>query len=348
MIPMFTLPETLPSRVLTNKARRIRALKIPGYENVQSPDEAAGKNLKNIFKVALVRPWIILFDIIALLCAIYLAIVYALLYMLFTIYPIVFQQHRGWNSGVGELPLIGTMLGAFVAGGIVFYESSRGKKKMDAGIERTPEDRMPLAMLGGILFPITMFWFAWSANFNSVPWIVPTLAGMFLATSIVLIFVAYLNYLTDSYLIYAASAVAGNTIMRSALGAVAPLWTEQMFSALGVGGAGSLIGGVACLLAIIPFMFYKYGARIRQRSNFTPTGEKKARDGAGGNAAATEQSRETANADISSDDEAGHGVDRAGDSSHEKDMEGQISQTTSHSKAGDPYLDADGLEKAEQ
>lgn len=35
-----------------------------------------------------------------------------LLYMLFAIYPIVFRQMRGWNSGVSELPLLGAAVGA--------------------------------------------------------------------------------------------------------------------------------------------------------------------------------------------------------------------------------------------
>ena len=75
---------------------------------------------------------------------------------------------------------------------------------------------------------------------------------------------------------YAASAIAANTIARSACGAAAPLFTHQMFSALGVGGGGSLIGGVATVLSIIPFMFYKYGKQIRIRSKFAPTSEKQA------------------------------------------------------------------------
>ena len=69
---------------------------------------------------------------------------------------------------------------------------------------------------------------------------------------------------------YAASAIAANTIARSACGAAAPLLTDQMFTALGVGGGGSLIGGVAVLLACIPFLFYKYGKQIRIRSRFAP------------------------------------------------------------------------------
>lgn len=88
-----------------------------------------------------------------------------------------------------------------------------------------------------------------------------------------LIFVGFLNYLVDTYLAYAASAIAANTIARSACGAAAPLFTNQMFHALGIGGGGSLIGGVATVLAVILFLFYKYGRAIRIRSKYAPTDE---------------------------------------------------------------------------
>ncbi|OJJ86250.1 MFS transporter [Aspergillus glaucus CBS 516.65] len=273
-IVMLTIPETYAPTVLYNKAKRIRMAKIPGYENVKAQAENSDRTLAGIYKLALTRPWIILFDPISLLCAIYMAVVYALLYMLFSIYPIVFQEKRGWNSGVGELPLIGTVVGALIGGLIVLVDTrlrqrqiERGEKKME---DTVPEDRLTLAMIGGIGFPATMFWFAWSAEYNYVHWIVPTLAGCFLSSSLLLIFVAYLNYLVDCYLMYAASAIAANTIARSACGAAAPLFTNQMFSALGVGGGGSLIGGVAALLVCIPFLFDKYGKQIRIRSRFAP------------------------------------------------------------------------------
>ncbi|KAF5868671.1 putative benomyl methotrexate resistance protein [Botrytis fragariae] len=276
---MFTIPETLPSKILVNKARRIRALKIPGYENVKAPVEDSDRTLWQLFKVALIRPWQLLVDPISFAVAVYLSVVYALLYMLFTIYPIIFQEKRGWNSGVGELPLIGTIIGAFIGGVAIFMVSSRDRKKLEAGHVGVAEDRLPVAMAGGIIFPITMFWFAWSGNYNEVHWIVPTLGGVFLSTSILLIFVAYLNYLTDTYLMYAASAVAANTVCRSAAGAAAPLFTSYMFDALGVGGGGSLIGGIAILLAPIPFLFYKYGGAIRERSKFAPTPTKRPSNG---------------------------------------------------------------------
>ncbi|KAF7902409.1 hypothetical protein EAF00_002312 [Botryotinia globosa] len=276
---MFTIPETLPLKILVNKGRRIRALKIPGYENVRAPAEDSDRTLWHLFKVALIRPWQILVDPISFAVAVYLSVVYALLYMLFTIYPIIFQEKRGWNSGVGQLPLIGAIIGALIGGVAIFMVSYRDRKRLEAGHIGVAEDRLPVAMVGGIMFPITMFWFAWSGNYNEVHWIVPTLGGAFLSTAILLIFVAYLNYLTDTYLMYAASAVAANTVCRSAAGAAAPLFTSYMFDALGVGGGGSLIGGIAILLAPIPFLFYKYGAAIRERSKFAPTPTKKPSNG---------------------------------------------------------------------
>jgi MFS family permease len=156
LVLLFTIPETLPSMVLYNKAKRLRRAKMPGYENVQAPVEVEDRTLTGIFKVALTRPWIIMFDPISFAAAIYMSVVYCLIYMLFEIYPIVFQEKRGWNPGVGELPLLGFVIGALIGGAAVFYNSHRDRKKMLAGHQLVPEDRLPLAMVGGVMFPITM------------------------------------------------------------------------------------------------------------------------------------------------------------------------------------------------
>ena len=273
---MLTIPETYAPILLLRKARRLRAA---GYSDVRAAVEDDDRTLVGVYKVALTRPWIILFDPISFLCAVYMSVVYTLVYMLFVIYPIVFQQRRGWNAGVGALPLLGTAIGAMLGAFMVVYDTRRRRMKIESGHaqmeDMEPEDRLPLAMVGGVGFPLTMFWFAWSAEYDSVHWIVPTLAGALLSTSLLLIFVAYTNYIVDTYLTYAASAVAANTIARSACGAAAPLFTQQMFDALGVGPGGSLIGGCATLLAVIPFMFWKYGKAIRKRSRFAPVDEKK-------------------------------------------------------------------------
>jgi hypothetical protein len=70
----------------------------------------------------------------------------------------VFQQKRGWNSGVGELPLIGTVIGAIMGGFLIFWNSARERKRQEAGHRSRPEDRLLVAMVGGVLFPVCPFY----------------------------------------------------------------------------------------------------------------------------------------------------------------------------------------------
>ena len=61
-----------------------------------------------------------------------------------------------------------------------------------------------------------------------------------------------------------------NVILRSAVGAAFPLFTQQMFNGLGVNWASSLLGFVALALAPSPLLFYAYGEKIRKWSRFAP------------------------------------------------------------------------------
>lgn len=57
-------------------------------------------------------------------------------------------------------------VGAFIGAGVVMVDSKSKAKKVAKGEELTPEDRLPLAMIGGVGFAVTMFWFAWTAEFK--------------------------------------------------------------------------------------------------------------------------------------------------------------------------------------
>lgn len=123
---------------------------------------------------------------------------------------------------------------------------------------------------------------------------------------------------------FAASAIAANTVLRSAAGAAAPLFTRQMFSALGIGPGGSLVGGVGAVLAIIPFAFYKYGRKIRERSRFAPTDGKNKQqqqdqgdEAEKGAAGAGDETAVGSSSDSQSGDAEGA---RGGDSEEEKEM----------------------------
>lgn len=55
---------------------------------------------------------------------------------------------------------------------------------------------------------------------------------------------------------------------RNLTGAAFPLFTDQLYNSLGIHGAGSLVAGIATLLAVIPFLAFRYGNRLRRNSKF--------------------------------------------------------------------------------
>jgi hypothetical protein len=73
------------------------------------------------------------------------------------------------------------------------------------------------------------------------------------------------TYLVDTFTIYAASAMAANTIVRSIFGGVLPLSGLRMYDALGYGWGNSLLGFVALGLAPIVIFMGRYGDRLRER-----------------------------------------------------------------------------------
>jgi hypothetical protein len=42
-----------------------------------------------------------------------------------------------------------------------------------------------------------------------------------------------------------------------------------VYQKLGIGGASSLLGGIAVLLMPVPWAFFRYGERIRRLSKYT-------------------------------------------------------------------------------
>lgn len=74
------------------------------------------------------------------------------------------------------------------------------------------------------------------------------------------------NYLVHSYGIYAASAMAGNSLVRSLLGGTLPLAGPALYRSLGANWAGTLLGVLEIIIIPIPFVFYRYGAKIRMKS----------------------------------------------------------------------------------
>lgn len=270
-LSLIFMEETYPPIILVNKASELR--RRTRNWGIHAKQEEIEVNLRELLEKNLSRPIRMLFtEPIVLLLSIYMAFVYGLLYLFLTFYPIVFQRIHGMNKGVGGLPYFGMIFGEICAGAyIVITQPSYNRKLAANNNIPIPEWRMPPVIIGGVLFALGLFWFGWSGYRADIHWIVPTLSGLFTGFGLMSIFLQCLNYLIDSYLMFAASAIAANTFLRSLCGAGFPLFATYMIEGMGVQWAGTLLGCVAFLLVPLPIIFYIKGAKIRAKSNFAPT-----------------------------------------------------------------------------
>ncbi|PHH68594.1 hypothetical protein CDD80_7409 [Ophiocordyceps camponoti-rufipedis] len=221
------------------------------------------------FATALSRPWLLLFrEPIVLLTALYMAIIYGTLYMCFAAFPIVFQQGRGWKPGIGGLTFCGIAVGSAIALLSNLLDDRRFRKVVlrHQGAP-PPETRLPPALVGCCLIPFGLLWFAWT-NGPTVHWAIPITASAFFAAGNVLVFLSLMNYIIDAYVIYAASALAANSVIRSLFGAIFPLFTPYMYQGLGTNWASSVPAFLALACVPLPFLFYRYGAGIRVRCKY--------------------------------------------------------------------------------
>ena len=74
-------------------------------------------------------------------------------------------------------------------------------------------------MAAGVILPTAMFIYAWT-SFPHVHWIAPILAGVPFGAGNGAVFIYASSYLVHAYDIYAASALAGNAVLRSVMGAM--------------------------------------------------------------------------------------------------------------------------------
>lgn len=262
----LTCPETYAPVLLRKRAAALSHYKSAHYlskleiSNPTTPSSA--------FRTAILRPWHLLFrEPIVLLLSMYMSFEYGTLYMLFAAFPIVYRDQRHWSEGVSGLAFLAIAVGMVLAMLYMVLENRRFVASTPPSGSHPPEERLKVAMVGGIALPLGLFIFAWT-NSPSIHYLVSMSASAFFGFGLVLIFVSIKNYLVDAYTIFAASALAATVITRSLFGAAFPLFTSAMYSGLGIHWASSIPGFMSLTCTPLPFLFYRYGAKIRERCKY--------------------------------------------------------------------------------
>jgi len=247
-----------------------RALKTGDPEalrRIPNIDAVHGNKLKFLMD-NLKRPLIMLTrSFICFILSLYMAFLYGIYYLMFATFAELFSTVYGFKPGVGGLAYIGLGVGflgsTFVGArlGNAIYAHLAAKE----GGKGRPEMRIPALALGSLIVPIGLFWYGWTAQAHT-HWILPIIGTGIFGFGLMMTYLPIQLYLVDAFQ-YAASATAAAAVFRSMFGFAFPLFGNQMFAAMGVGGGNSFLGGLAIVLGIpFPIWIYYRGEKMRLNS----------------------------------------------------------------------------------
>jgi len=277
ILGQFFLQETYAPKLMAMKTRRLRkstgnpdlrsVYVKPGAEDVHDGGprvwlRVVGHGLIRPLKMLATEPILQVF-------AIYQAILYGIMYLTLTTFATVWTETYHYQVGIAGLNYLALGVGFTLGSQLSARALDLIYKKLKArnGGVGTPEMRMPLMMITSAALPAGLLIYGWSAQ-HHVVWIVPDIGASLMAAGIMGSFLPIQGYLVDHYTLYAASALGAASSFRSLAGFGFPLFADTMFRKLGLGWGNTLLALLA--LAIggpAPYVFYTYGARLREWSH---------------------------------------------------------------------------------
>ncbi|KAJ7036508.1 MFS polyamine transporter [Mycena alexandri] len=274
VVPMI-MRETRSSILLTRLANKIR--KETGDHRYRARIEDERASLSTLIFLSCTRPIQLLFTepvVMAfsasflprsLILFLWIGFLWGVLFCLIRSIPGVFQDLHHFNIGQEGSVFASLVVGTALGFASNFYQEHLYHKHFD---RRGPEARLIMACGAAIMLPISMFIYAW-CSFPRVTWIALVIALAMFTWAIFIVYLSVFSYLADCYGAFASSALAGQSLCRNMLATVFPLFTAQMFSALGYKWANTMFALIASVMAPIPFVLFFYGPTIRARSKFS-------------------------------------------------------------------------------
>lgn len=258
----FLIPETYAPEILRSRAKK---------ENL--PVMKRGDSW-GVFLASIGRPLhMIMVEPFVLPNGLVLAVTQSVVFAYYVIYAILFEQVYHFSQYQAGLTFAPLLVGGLVAVPVMglfdrlTYQTARAEA-IRSGTEVQPEKRLYPAMLSVILFPISLFWLAWSGR-SSVHWIVPALSGILFGLAYVLNILSISIYNNDVYAAhYGASVLAATTFLRFSISSSFPLFTPQMVHSIGFAWATSLIAFITIAMIPIPWVFFQWGPVLRSKSRY--------------------------------------------------------------------------------
>ncbi|KAF2439536.1 MFS general substrate transporter [Karstenula rhodostoma CBS 690.94] len=262
---VFSIGETYAPALLRTKSAKKR--KETGEERWHSRYDDK-KKFWPLLKENLYRPLVMsVNEPICIFWNVYVALVYGVLYLCFVSYPIVFGELRGWSPGLTGLGYIGIGIGGMITicSEPLLRRLINSHKPDPATGKPPPEAMVSVVCIAAVCVPVGEMIFAWTCT-PDIHWVAPIIAGIPFGAGNCAVFIYASNYLVHSYGIYAASALAGNAVLRSAMGGTLPLAGPAMYKSLGPHWSATMLSLIEFAMIPIPLVFYRYGHKIREKS----------------------------------------------------------------------------------
>ena len=172
--------ETYKKIILARAAKKAGDPPPPGPSGLQA--------LKFLFQVTLLRPTRMLYsEPIVIAWSLYIGFTFAVLYSFFAAFQYVYATVYGFDIqqiGLTFIPIaVGSLLGSITVILIdrLIYQKHHASWKAQGSIGRVaPEQRLHASMIGGLGFPVGLFWFAWTAK-PEIHWISSLIAAAVIA-----------------------------------------------------------------------------------------------------------------------------------------------------------------------
>ncbi|KAK6844379.1 Major facilitator superfamily domain- general substrate transporter [Apiospora arundinis] len=256
-------PETYAPVLLEWRAKHLRALTGDDRYRVGEHATTTTHTLGRRLLVNLYRPFLMVYtEAIILIFTFYLTLVYFVLFTFLNGYPFVFQQTYEISQSLTFILWTALLVGDLLALPLIPLIYSWAKKAAAAGT-LTPEVCLWYGMLGRFIsIPVSLWWMAWTC-YPSVNIWVPIVGSVFFGYGLVTIFTTTFLYTVFVYQRHTASALAFMTSVRYIVaGALIPA-SVPMYERLGPHRALTIPAALATVMVPVPFVLYRYGAKIR-------------------------------------------------------------------------------------
>lgn len=211
----------------------------------------------------------------------FLVLLYILLFSFLSGFDYIFKETYALSSlqsgeCFGSIALGAT---AFTLCAPVLYSWARRHTEHIHGAHITPEFRLWPALITAPLLPISLFWLGWT-NYPSVS--IYSGLGACFVFGIVLaaMYVAAYEYIIDSYGNHAAIALASVTMVRYLISGGMALAARPMYEGIGVHWTMTLLGCIAVVLTPGPWLLYRWGPILRERSPYANVHDARQSNGA--------------------------------------------------------------------